>query len=524
MEMGLTFFDNNLQALNLTNVIAPLAIIRTDSTSDIPQCELTLTEEYNNVARVGYFFALSDKKQIYQITNIDITNNSSQIQYNATGQEVGALICSRRLALEDVTPSETINIQEFIQQQLNAFPAITFDNFYFLISSPEGFYYTPHKIFKKNTSLLDYIFEEANIDKAFIKFESEISKELNNKTDCVYLRVRFEKTTKRTPIFANSVYINQIQQTKKTPSYNAFICNTSLTPTTITYQFNTLCLPSYNESNKTSINFITEEKPLNPQAFSLSSFYTLAGFSVVDNVLTSSPLVADSEEVEGDIVRLYVKPTCNIKIRYGITEQESVTVPALIVPICSKDALNYLVKSACYNTHVNELFETSKNGNKNGYQALYYYNESIKAWELLEDAKNVQKKTKYKNAYYYLSAIACIDNIIEEGIKRVRPVSVDAFCVAENSITNDPRYNIAYCKPLNVVAFEQRLISEMPNDLYQTVDVSLSNKYDAKTGDELTIITNANRFRGVVTAVTETWENGEDVKRDIEVNEWKQYN
>lgn len=523
--MGLTFFDKNLNVLTFSNIIAPLAIIRTNSTIECPTCELTLTNDYRPALDLCYYFALSDRKQLYQIIDIETSINNKQVQYIIKGQEICSLICSRRIALEDVVLAETSNIQEIIQQQLNNYPSITDDNFYFLLTTPEGFYYTPHKIFKKDTSLLDYLFEEANINKTYVIFESEISKKLtDNKRPCVYLRAYFEKSQPVAPLFANSIYIDNMTEKQKTPTYNAFTYNANLTPALNTLSFNSLCLPSYNEGYKSSINLIMKEKPLSPQAFTLESFYRLAGFTLENNALKTSPLVADSEEETNGVVRLYVKPTCAIKIRYGITATEVATVPALIVPLCSKDALKFFIESTCYNTNVNDFFEASKNGSKNGYQALYCFNESINAWELIEDGAGVQKTTQYKGAYYYLCAIACIDNIVESGIQRVRPVNVDAFCVADNSTQNDPRYNLAYCKPLNIVAFEQRLISELPNASYKTLDISLSNKYEVNIGDELTVIIAQDKFKGVVTAVTEAWENGEDVKRDIEVNEWKQYN
>lgn len=519
--MNPIFYNSYYNRVYFATDVAPISIIRTDSSDTIPECILTLSAEYKPVINIGYFISFTDEEKIYQITDIEETYGT-EVNYTITAQEVGALICSNRIAPKDTFSETEDYLQTYLGQLINGgiAPSLTQSRIKYEIKGDNTI--RASQIWEEGSTLFDYIQKEAENHKAIGHFFSNIARVGLEKW--IVLNITVEAPQTQPKIFLPSDKISSFTIQTAKPEYNAFDYAVTIMPyADFTYNHKGRVVPKFtDEESLVALNCIQKEVDVSPSKLTLKSFCKFAGIKVNDaGVIEPYPLQLIDEAVTNKTVYLYVKPNATAikcKAYKSATEFDIFTVDALQILFADIEDYTALRNSGCYCTGFSEALKDAKNGAKAGYQYLYGYNSDTACWELAEPTnyKTLLKKNyKYNGNYYYMLSIVTLDG------NPLKPFTSTAYCIAANSEDTDPRYDATYLKPIVLSALEIKAIGDIPKEPARNITVEFAKNTEAKTGEELQIIAGKTLFKGVVSAVTQTIENGEE-SLDIEVKEWEE--
>lgn len=517
------FYNANHSRIYFSTDIAPITIIRTDSSDTVPECILTLSKEYKSVISVVNFLSFPDEEKIYQITNIE-ENYSAETTYTVTAQEVGALICSNRIANEDTFSDTEDYLQTYLQSLINKDikPELSYSKVKYEIKGISTL--RASQVWNAGESLFDYLQKESENHKAVIHFYSKIAREGWQKW--IVISITLEEPQEQPKIFLPSDKILSYTIQTGKPEYNAFNYSVIIKPFDgFSYSHKGRVVPKFSSEDTvaaaTALNCIENEVDVSPSKMTLNSFCKYAGIKVNDSgIIEPYPLQLTGEAEVSGTVYLYVKPNTTIKCKAqtGATTFNIFTVDALQFLFSDIEDYTTLLNSGCYCTSYLETLPNAKNGNNAGYQYLFACNDSTGVWEMAgpETYKTLMKKNyKYNGNYYYMLAIITIDG------GTLEPFSSTTYCIAANSKDNDPRYDVSYMKPIILSALELKAIADIPDDPARNITVEFAEDTKNRIGDELQVVAGQSLFKGVVSSVTETWETG-TYKTDIEVKEWSE--
>lgn len=476
--MTIIFYDANLKE-RTSPQIAPLSVIITDSSDTIPECQLVLSDEYNNIIMLNGYFAIVGRQQVYQITDITAAY-SATTQYTVTGKEVTALVFSRRIAQDDyMDATESKYVEEWIEGlffggEPEIYPAFwdRSGNVFAAVEKPSIMHYKTSAIWDKGESLFDYVLDERDYHKCAVKFASSIDR--TNVTPLLIMSVSLHPANTTPPIFLPSDKIEEVSITHKPAEVTELDYDVSLQP------YGTDDEVVYNGRITPDVAYDT------PYMTAHTSYLT--------------PLVNVTQDAGTPTSPADMSFNAVLKRAFGTT---------------SASTYSYGGRTYIY---------TLTTGTTNT-QTLYCYSR--------EAAQNIVDwyKANPVNGHYTDETItaAYSANKIYDGDKYSYRVTLTLnsssattsgwICIANTPGTVDPLKDCRYLYPITLAAIESKLVKNLPPVTSKTIDVTFADAAKATLGDKLIIHAGTTIVSGIVSSVTTTYEGGTEMV-DIEVKEW----
>lgn len=515
--MDAIFYTVNRKHIQISTItVKPTTVIRTDSYLEPPHCEITLPEDYKALIPLAGYVSFTDDDKLYQITETE-TQIAETTQYIIKADEVFSLILTRRITNEDrifayadntpYTLHRTLGdlangglYPELAPEKAGYYGAISYNQ---SVDTEEA---TVLCIWEAGTTLFDYLQKEAKAHDMFVDFKSKL-----------------EQDTAGYHIAASAALC----------SYNVKPLLYLPTPEIVSLNIKEPLLPEYTETTfNETLHISGSNYGLQYKGVIATDYYN-ANYPVFDNAIRNTTINVTQTTADENIL---TSLTLSSLARY--INNSAAPLPGVIqstggrYKIVPGDDYEY-----CY-IHANSTItvkssagvavtvqaltiacatETSLTAIKNWYSLWKNGAESNYLRTQMHDGKADDEKTLINGRYYYVLDIYATDT----NTSTYTPVSVDYFVISKLSQTTEKISvvdHLDYIYTISLVAVEQKLISDYPKK-QKDITVEFSEDATADVGDKIQVVAGRSLFAGVVTAKTETWENG-TYKTDIEVKEW----
>ena len=515
--MDAIFYTVNRKHIQISTItVKPLAVIRMDSYLEPPHCEITLPADYKALILLAGYVSFTDDDKLYQITETE-TQIAETTQYIIKADEVFSLILSRRITNEDRIFAYTDNTPYTLHRVLGD---LVNGGLYPELAPEEAGYYgavlynqsadteeaTVLCVWETGTTLFDYLQKEASAHDMYVDFKSKLEQDAAgyhiaasaalcsyNVKPLLYLPTpeiislnikepilpEYTETT-----FNETIYIGGAEDGS---TYKGVIA-------TDYYNAN---YPIFdNDTRNTTINVTqttADENILSSLSLSSLTRYINNSAAPLPGIIQSTAgrykIVTDNDY---EYCYIHANSTITVKSSAGV----AVSVQVLTIACATETTL----------TAVKNWYSLLKNGTESNYLRTQ-----------MQGGKD--GKTFIDGRYYYVLDIYATNT----NTSTYTPVSVDYFIISKLSQTTEKisvTDHLDYIYPISLVAVEQKLISDYPKK-EKDITVEFSEDATADVGDKIQVVAGRSLFSGVVTAKTETCENG-TYKTDIEVKEWAQ--